>query len=75
MLTAKAESAGRTTIPVDAAHTSQTCPECGHVAKQNRRTQAEFTCQGCGYTDHADIVGAINVLRRGLASQPEPVKV
>ncbi|WP_328475076.1 transposase [Actinoplanes sp. NBC_00393] len=75
ILTAKAESAGRTTIPVDAAHTSQTCPRCGHVAKQNRRTQAEFTCQGCGYTDHADIVGAINVLRRGLASQPEPVKV
>ncbi|WP_328474779.1 transposase [Actinoplanes sp. NBC_00393] len=75
ILTAKAESAGRTTIAVDAAHTSQTCPECGHAAKQNRRTQAEFACQGCGYTDHADIVGAINVLRRGLASQPEPVKV
>jgi transposase len=32
ILTAKAESAGRTVIAVNPARTSQTCPGCGHVA-------------------------------------------
>jgi putative transposase len=46
-------------------HTSQTCPCCGHVSKDNRQTQAQFRCVGCGYENHADVVGAINVLARG----------
>ena len=46
-------------------HTSQTCPCCGHVSKDNRRTQARFACVECGYENHADVVGAINVLERG----------
>ncbi len=48
-------------------HTSQTCPGCGHVSPDNRRTQALFACVTCGYENHADVVGAINVLRRGEA--------
>jgi putative transposase len=28
-------------------------------------TQAHFKCVGCGYENHADVVGAINVLARG----------
>ncbi|MFC7207833.1 zinc ribbon domain-containing protein [Comamonas endophytica] len=47
-------------------YTSQTCPHCGHVSQDNRRTQAAFMCQACGHGDHADVVGAINVLERGL---------
>ncbi|MBK1781876.1 transposase [Advenella sp. WQ 585] len=45
--------------------TSRTCPCCGHVSKGNRQTQAKFLCVDCGYENHADVVGAINVLERG----------
>ncbi|MFD9215524.1 RNA-guided endonuclease InsQ/TnpB family protein [Streptomyces sp. NPDC059544] len=66
ILHAKAESAGREVIAVDPRNTSRTCPECGHVAKENRPTQEKFHCASCGYQAHADTVGALNVLRAGL---------
>lgn len=66
-LTHKAESAGRVLIAVDARNTSRTCLSCGHCAKKNRVTQAEFRCVRCGLEAHADLVGAVNVLRTGLA--------
>ena len=50
-------------------NTSRTCPNCGHTAKDNRKTQAEFKCVQCGYENNADVVGAINVLKRGQALQ------
>jgi len=52
-------------VPVPAHYTSQTCPACGHVAKENRQTQARFACVDCGYQNHADVVGAMNILARG----------
>ncbi|MRV71309.1 transposase [Duganella sp. FT92W] len=52
-------------LAVPSHHTSQTCPACGHVSPDNRRTQAQFLCVDCGYKNHADVVGAINVLARG----------
>jgi putative transposase len=52
-------------IAVRAHHTSQTCPDCGHVAADNRRTQSLFLCVASGYTQNADVVGAMNVLERG----------
>jgi len=67
VLTAKAEKAGRETVPVPAANTSRTCIECGHCEKANRPSQALFECQRCGFKGHADIVGAINILRAGTA--------
>ncbi|MCC3772775.1 transposase [Streptomyces sp. UNOC14_S4] len=67
ILSAKAESAGREVMAVDPRNTSRTCPECGHVAKENRPTQGKFHCVSCGHTAHADTVGALNVLRAGLA--------
>jgi putative transposase len=66
ILHAKAESAGREVIAVDPRNTSRTCPECGHVAAENRPTQEKFTCVSCGHSAHADTVGALNVLRAGL---------
>jgi putative transposase len=66
ILHAKAESAGREVIAVNPRNTSRTCPECGHVAKENRPTQEKFHCVACGHTAHADTVGALNVLRAGL---------
>lgn len=52
---------------VDPAYTSQTCAECGHVAKDNRKTQAVFKCVECGHTDNADVNAARNILARGLS--------
>ncbi|WP_432993867.1 zinc ribbon domain-containing protein [Dactylosporangium sp. CA-233914] len=67
MLHAKAASAGRVVVAVNPANTSRTCPECGHCARENRVTQAGFACVSCGFAAHADVVGATNVLRAGLA--------
>ncbi|WP_367401234.1 RNA-guided endonuclease InsQ/TnpB family protein [Gallibacterium salpingitidis] len=54
-------------VAVPPQNTSRTCPCCGHVAKENRQTQANFECVECGYTENADVVGALNVLGRGRA--------
>ncbi len=59
-------------VAVPPQNTSRTCPCCGYTAKENRQTQAVFECVECGYTGNADVVGAINILRRGqeiLAAQ------
>ena len=61
----KMARAGGLFIAVPPHHTSQTCPCCGHVAKENRQTQATFLCVDCGHAENADVVGAINVLERG----------
>jgi putative transposase len=54
-------------ITVPPQYTSRTCPCCGHVSADNRRTQARFECVECGFEENADVVGAINVLRAGHA--------
>ena len=53
-------------IAVPPQYTSQTCPACGHVSKDNRTSQEKFLCVACGYENHADVVGAINILSRGM---------
>jgi putative transposase len=67
ILSHKAESAGRELIAVNPAGTSRTCARCGHCAKENRVSQAEFACTACGHAAHADVNAAINILRAGLA--------
>jgi putative transposase len=52
-------------LAVPPEYTSQTCPDCDYVSEDNRKTQAQFECMGCHYKNHADVVGAINVLERG----------
>lgn len=58
---------GGQVVAVNPRNTSRTCPCCGHVSAENRQTQAKFACVDCGYENNADVVGAINVLRRGEA--------
>ena len=65
----KAEDAGRKVIAVDPRHTSQRCSSCDHVNGENRRTQAQFRCQACGYEANADVNAATNILRAGRARQ------
>src|SRR5271165_5151615 len=67
ILRAKAEEAGRAWIEVNPQHTSDGCERCGHTARANRVTQAEFACQHCGHTAPADEHAARNILRAGLA--------
>ncbi|KGQ32519.1 transposase [Gallibacterium genomosp. 2] len=66
-LSYKTQWQGGFLVAVPAQNTSRTCPCCGHVAKENRQTQANFECVECGYTENADVVGALNVLGRGRA--------
>ena len=52
-------------IAVPPQSTSRRCPACGHASKENRPIQSDFKCVECGYQNNADVVGAINILKRG----------
>lgn len=54
-------------VVVPPQNTSRTCPGCGHVSADNRKTQERFVCVECGFAENADVVGAINLLRAGHA--------
>jgi IS605 OrfB family transposase len=64
----KAEWFGCELILVNPKNTSQTCPKCGNIHKDNRLSQSQFKCTDCSYENNADIVGALNVLERGHRS-------
>ena len=69
LISYKATLAGSLAIKVDADYTSKACPMCGHTADENRpRKGLLFVCQNntCGYTLHADLIGARNVTLRTL---------
>jgi putative transposase len=53
-------------VVVPPQNTSRTCPCCGCVSADNRQTQARFVCTESGFEEHADLVGAINILSRGM---------
>ncbi len=55
-------------ITVDPKYTSQTCNQCGHVAKDNRKTQSRFKCMACGHADHADLNASANILASGIGA-------
>jgi transposase len=60
----KAQERGLIVLFVDPKGTSKTCPQCG---AQGERPQRDlFKCPNCGFVCHADIVGAMNILRKGL---------
>ena len=58
---------GGDVLAVPARNTSRTCPACGHVSAENRKTQSKFECVECGYAENADLNAAINILRAGHA--------
>jgi putative transposase len=69
-VTYKATIAGVPLVLVDPRNTSRTCPECWHCDRGNRRSQSEFVCKSCGFADHADVVGARNIARKGRVDRP-----
>lgn len=52
-------------VYVNPKNTSRTCPACSNVDEANRNLE-KFCCLTCGYKQDADIVGATNILRKGL---------
>ena len=63
----KIEWAGGLLVAVPAMNTSRTWPCCGHVSRDNRKSQAAFYCVVCGFSENADLVAAFNMLRAGHA--------
>lgn len=70
-ITYKAQLAGVPVAVVDPRNTSRTCAECGHCAKANRKSQAEFECVNCHHSNNADINAAINIRGRAVVNQPQ----
>ena len=63
----KLENKGGVFKKVSPKHTSQKCSCCGHISKDNRKTQANFKCVKCGYEDNADENASVNIAQAGHA--------
>ena len=62
----KAKRAGQRVVLVDPAFSSQECPKCGHVAKENRDKHSHrFECVECGYSSNDDRTAAMVLFERG----------
>lgn len=63
-----AEKEGIDVLYINRYQTSQECPKCHHIDKENRPKakmgQQYFKCVNCGYEDNADHVAAINIAHR-----------
>ena len=51
-------------VLVNPDFTSQMCPKCEHISKNNRKSQETFCCEKCGHENNADINAAINIKDR-----------
>ena len=66
MLEYKAKLCGSKVVYVDAYKTSQRCPQCGRVNKDNRvHDKHVYICDRCGYVSNDDRIGAMNILQLG----------
>jgi len=62
MLKYKAERKGGEVIEIDPKYTSQKCSCCGHISKENRKSQSRFKCIKCDFKLNADLNASINIL-------------
>lgn len=67
-ITYKGQERGQRVVLIDPRHTSQTCSRCGYQARNNRRSQALFSCRSCSYTLNADLNASYNIRNKHLAS-------
>ena len=51
-------------VLVNPDFTSQMCPKCGHISKNNRKSQETFCCEKCNYKNNAGINAAKNIKGR-----------
>ncbi len=47
---------------INPAYTSQRCSKCGHIHKDNRKSQSSFLCTKCGFQWNADLNASHNIL-------------
>jgi IS605 OrfB family transposase len=45
-------------------YTSQTCPTCGHIGRENWRGYVRFKCVKCGYEADRDRAASLNIALR-----------
>lgn len=65
-LTYKAKAAGSNVIKVNKDYTSQRCPKCGRIHKENRdKVNHEYVCDACGYRSNDDRIAAMNLYLLG----------
>ena len=63
----KALLQGSTLIKVNPKYTSQTCPICGKIDKNNRNKRLHiYKCKHCGYSSNDDRIGAMNIYAKGI---------
>ena len=62
----KAMEIGSDVLKVPADYTSQRCPKCGRIHKENRNHKThEYICDACGYRSNDDRIGAMNIYALG----------
>jgi putative transposase len=71
MLEYKARFKGIKVVSISESYTSQTCCICDTVSKSSRVHRGLYVCKHCGVIMHADVNGAINILKRYL---PDPIR-
>ena len=61
-MTYKAHLIGSEVIQVAAGYTSQRCPKCGRINRQNRHHNIHlYICDRCNYKSNDDRIGAMNI--------------
>ncbi|MDD5957918.1 MAG: transposase [Ligilactobacillus ruminis] len=75
-LTYKAHLNNSEVVEVSAKYTSQRCPKCGAIKKDNRNHgKHEYHCANCGYRSNDDRIGAMNIQLLGtqyISGQEQP---
>lgn len=75
-LTYKAHLNNCEVVEVSAKYTSQRCPKCGVIKKDNRNHgKHEYRCANCGYRSNDDRIGAMNIQLLGtqyISGQEQP---
>lgn len=66
----KAREQGSLLIKINPAYTSQRCPKCGTICKENRdKTNHIYHCNNCHYQSNDDRVAAMNIVQLGQMKQ------
>lgn len=63
----KAEENGVLLEHITEEYTTRTCPVCGHEDRKNVKDR-QFSCKSCGFQADRDVVGARNILTKGMCS-------
>ena len=65
-LTYKAKLNHSDVIKVNPQYTSQRCPKCGRISKDNRDHDLHlYTCDNCGYKSNDDRLAGMNIFELG----------